>query len=77
MKIYNNKIRNKRKIVKKSFIINLFLQNIYSSIKFSTYKIIIGALLTSFNLIRNRYCFDLKLVAGLLNYLFSTLWNYY
>lgn len=70
MKIYNNKIRNKRKIVK-SFIINLFLQNIYSSIKFSTYKIIIGALLTSFNLIRNRYCFDLKLVAGLLNYLFS------
>lgn len=43
MKIYNNKIRNKRKIVKKSFIINLFLQNIYSSIKFSIYKIIIGA----------------------------------
>lgn len=31
MKIYNNKIRNKRKIVKKSFVINLFLQNIYSS----------------------------------------------
>lgn len=45
MKIYNNKIRNK-KIVKESFVINLFLQNIYSSavvIKFSIYNIIIGA----------------------------------
>lgn len=48
-----------------------------SSIKFSTYKIVVGVSLTSFNPIKNGYCLEFKLAADLLNYLFSILWNCY